>query len=98
MSNSNLTIVAKIVVKPENLKLVEEELIKLVKFTRAEEGCVDYILHKDNENENSFLFYENWETRELWQEHMKSAHIAEYRKATEGMIEEFTISEMTQIG
>lgn len=97
MSNQKLTIVAKILAKPEKKELVKKELLKLIDITRAEKGCINYDLHQDNENENLFLFYENWESRELWQTHMNNTHLAEYMKATDGAVEEFVLNEMTQI-
>ena len=43
------------------------------------------------------LFYENWESRELWQAHMGNQHLADYMPATEGAVAEFTVNEMTMI-
>ncbi|MCR9065634.1 MAG: antibiotic biosynthesis monooxygenase [Cytophagales bacterium] len=97
MSLQKLTVVARSLVKEEKRELVKAEMIKLIAPTRAEEGCINYDLHQDNENPNFFMFYENWSSRELWQAHVESAHIAAYRKATEGCIEEFTLDEMTHI-
>ncbi|MEK6153997.1 putative quinol monooxygenase [Flavobacteriaceae bacterium 3-367] len=98
MKNEQLTIVAQIWAKEEKRDLVKAELIKLIAPTRAEEGCINYDLHQDNENPNLFLFFENWESRELWQQHMNNAHLAEYMKATDGAVAEFTLNEMTPIG
>lgn len=95
---NQLTIVARILAKEGKGDLVKRELLKLIEVTRAEEGCINYDLHQDNENPNFFLFYENWTTRELWQIHMKNAHLADYLKATDGAVEEFTLNEMTIIG
>lgn len=98
MKTHQLTIIAKILAKPEKGELVKNELLKLIEITRREEGCINYDLHQDTENKNLFVFYENWATRELWQKHSKNSHISDYRKATEGAIEEFTLNEMTRIG
>lgn len=98
MSNQKLTIVARILAKEEKRELVKTELLKLIDSTRAEEGCINYDLHQDNENKNLFLFYENWTSRELWQKHMDNNQLAEYMKATDGAVEEFTLNEMTIIG
>lgn len=95
MDVQGLTIVAKILAKEEKRELVKKELIKLIDITRAEKGCINYDLHQDNENPNLFLFYENWESKELWQLHMNNTHLAEYMKATEGAVEEFTLNEMS---
>lgn len=95
---NQLTIVAKILAKEEKRELVKSELLKLIPITRAEKGCINYDLHQDNENPNLFLFYENWESRELWQTHMSNDHLAQYMKATDGSVEEFTLNEMNIIG
>lgn len=97
MSNQKLTIVAKILAKPEKRELVRSELVKLIDITKKEKGCINYDLHQDNENKNLFLFYENWESRDLWQTHMNNTHLADYMKATDGAVEEFTLNEMTEI-
>ncbi|WP_440880997.1 putative quinol monooxygenase [Tenacibaculum sp. C7A-26P2] len=97
MNNQKLTIVAKILAKPEKRELVKNELLKLIDITRAEKGCINYDLHQDNEDENLFLFYENWESKELWKKHMENTHLTEYMKATEDAVEQFTLNEMTHI-
>ncbi|GAM71441.1 hypothetical protein JCM19236_6399 [Vibrio sp. JCM 19236] len=93
-----LTIVANIIAKQDKIELVQSELLKLIETTRAEKGCINYDLHQDNENPAHFLFFENWESRELWQDHMSNTHLAEYVKAVEGAVESFTVNEMTLIG
>jgi len=92
-----LTIVAHIKAKADKVELVKTELLKLIETTRAEQGCIIYNLHQDNENPAHFLFYENWESRDLWQTHMDNQHLKDYLKAVEGAVEEFTLHEMTQI-
>lgn len=92
-----LTIVANIHAEPEHQERIRAELEKLVPITRAEEGCIQYDLHQDNEDPAHFMFFETWESRELWQVHMNAPHLAAYLKATEGAVAEFTLHEMTQI-
>ncbi|KXI21260.1 putative quinol monooxygenase [Photobacterium sanguinicancri] len=93
-----LTIIANIVAKDDKIDLVKSELVKLINTTRAEEGCINYDLHQDNENKAHFTFYENWTSRELWQTHMANSHLADYMAATEGAVASFTLNEMTKIG
>ena len=95
---SKLTIVANIVAKADKIDVVKAELEKLIDVTRAEQGCINYDLHQDNENPAHFLFFENWESRDLWQAHMDTQHLKDYLAATEGAVESFTVNEMTQIG
>ncbi|WP_170558285.1 putative quinol monooxygenase [Ruegeria atlantica] len=94
---SKLTIVANIKANPDQIDLVKAELEKLIDITRAEDGCINYDLHQDNENPAHFMFYENWESRELWQTHMSAPHLAAYMAATEGAVAEFTLNEMSVI-
>ena len=94
---SKLTIVANIIAKPEKIDLVKSELLKLIDITRAEAVCINYDLHQDNENPAHFLFYENWESRELWLAHRQARHLKDFRAATEGAVAEFTVHEMTRI-
>jgi len=95
---SKLTIVANIIAKADNINLVKSELEKVIDITRAEQGCINYDLHQDNENPAHFLFFENWASRELWQAHMDAPHLKDYLAATDGAVESFTVNEMTQIG
>ncbi len=95
---SKLTIVAQITVKADKIEFVKAELEKLIDVTRLEDGCLQYDLHQDNENPALFLFFENWESRDLWQVHMGTQHLKDYMEATEGSVEEFILNEMTHIG
>lgn len=94
---TTLTIVANIKANADQVELVKAELLKLIAVTRAEAGCINYDLHQDNENPAHFMFYENWQSRELWQAHMNNQHLAEYVKVTEGAVAEFTLNEMSQL-
>lgn len=93
---AHLTIVANIVAHPDKIDLVHVELKKLIDITRAEEGCVQYDLHQNNDNPAHFMFFENWESRALWQTHMSAPHLTEYMAATDGAVESFTLYEMTK--
>lgn len=91
-----LTILAQITAEPGKEALVEAELKKLIAPTRAEQGCINYDLHIDNDAPGFFVFYENWATRDLWQAHMSSPHIAAFGQATDGAIVQVVINEMTK--
>ena len=93
-----LTIVANITAHAGKVDLVKAELEKLIEPTLKEEGCLQYDLHQDNANPAHFMFYENWESRDLWQAHMNNRHLQDYQAATEGAVAEFTLHEMTHLG
>lgn len=94
---TTLTIVVRIEAKPDQVELVKNALLKLIEPTRGEEGCLQYDLHQDNENSEVFVFYENWQSRELWQVHMNNDHLKIYMEETEGAVVSFTLNEMTVI-
>ena len=95
--SKTLTIVASIEAKPDKIDLVKAELQKLIAPTLKEAGCIQYDLHQDNQNPALFLFFENWESRKLWQDHMNNTHLAEYACATEGSINSIVIQEMSRV-
>ena len=92
-----LTIVANIYAKPGKEELVLDESLKLVGPTREEQGCIQYDLHRDNSALGHLVFYENWESRELWQTHRQAPHLAAYAAATEGAVDQFILNEMERL-
>lgn len=93
---AKLTIFAHITAHPDKADLVKAELEKLVPVTRTEDGCVRYDLHQDNDDRAHFMFYETWETRDLWQAHMAAPHISAFGVATDGAVADFQLFEMTE--
>lgn len=96
MSNP-LTIVARIEVVKDHVDFVKGELKKLIPSTLAEEGCIQYDLHQDHGDPSVFLFFENWENRELWQKHMEADHLKAFAELTEGKIANVVLNEMAKV-
>lgn len=94
---AQLTIVARIEAIPDGIGLVETDLRILIEPTLVEAGCLRYDLHQDNDDPAVFLFYENRESRELWQAHMHSPHVAACARAIAGAVASFSLSEMTRL-
>ncbi len=92
---TQLTVIANIHAKPDQIEQVKAALLALVPITRAEEGCLGYTLHQNNDNPAHFTFHENWASRELWQQHMQAPHLEKYVAATEGAVSDCTLHEMT---
>lgn len=93
-----LVVLAQITAVKGKENLVRTALTKLIEPTHKEEGCIQYDLHLNNDDPAHFVFYEIWETRELWQKHGASPHIAANGEATKGAIESLVINELTHIG
>ena len=62
-------------------------LLDLVKASRAEEGCLQYDLHQSNEDENLFIFHEQWKDEEALMVHYQQPHLQQLVKVGEELIE-----------
>ena len=94
---SIVTVVARIEAKKDKIEFVKEELLKLIKPTKQDDGYIQYDLHQDNENPAIFVFYENWENEEFLDKHLGTKHLTDYIKATDGSVISFTVNKMTKI-
>ena len=94
---SKLVVVAKVVAKKEFLSSVKSSLMNLIAPTRQEEGCIDYILHQENEDPLVFVFYETWENLASLENHLQSDHYKAHAQAVHGMIEDKEVFKMTRL-
>jgi quinol monooxygenase YgiN len=94
---SALTVVAKVVARKDSVEHVTAELLKLIVPTRQESGCIEYKLHRDNDDPSVFIFYETWESEACLARHMESEHFKNYVSAVDGMLEEKIVNRMTRI-
>ncbi len=62
-----------------------EELIRLgetvAAASREEPGCLGYRLYQATDDENAFVFVEEWEDREALDAHFRTPHIATFMRA-----------------
>ena len=95
---SIITVVARLTVKEDAIETVKGELLKLVAPTRAEEGCLEYRLHQDNDNPAVFIFYENWENMACLERHINSSHYKRYAAVVGDLLADKVVHKMTEIG
>jgi quinol monooxygenase YgiN len=69
------TIIGMVVAKDETREELREILTAQVAPTRAEPGCINYEFHVDAEDPNTFMFYENWRSRDDLDAHLKAPHL-----------------------
>lgn len=78
---------------------LKQELLKILPYSLAEEGCLEYRLHESIEDENTFVFYEVWENENAFQSHIQSPHYKIYRQNIENLIEVrkvYTLNELKE--
>ena len=92
---SQIVIVAKAIIKEEFTNEVYPLLKSLHKSTHKNDfGCIQYDLHKDLENPNSFTFIETWASAELLDAHMQKEHFLSFVKSVESKLENLEISKL----
>ncbi len=96
---AEVTVAARIKAKPEAVRQVREELMKLIPPTRkGDEGCIYYDLYQDNGDPTLFFFLEKWQSNELLDKHLETEHLKAFGEATDGLISELDITRLTKIG
>jgi quinol monooxygenase YgiN len=86
-----LTIIAKLKAKEGCEEQLGAMLRSLLAPTRAEKGCINYDLHRSHDDPGLFIFYENWESRPLWEAHMKSPHLVEFSEKQGALTESWEL-------
>lgn len=81
---SELRVVATIPAKPESADAIREALVRLAEATRAEDGCVDYVLYESAAVPGTFVTVETWRSQEDLDAHMTSPHVGEAFAAADG--------------
>ena len=76
---------AKFTAKPGMKEKIAEVSRKAVELTRKEKGNISYTLFTSTED-NTFMYYEEWESLDSLKAHLKTEHIAAAREARKDMI------------
>ena len=88
---TQLTVVAKITAKSGSEDQLRQFLVQLIAPTLKEDGCLNYDLHSSIEDKTLFLFYENWENRAMWENHMDSEHIQAFQRDAESLLDNWEL-------
>lgn len=94
---SIVSVVAKLTIKADAVEAVKSELLKLIKPTREEEGCLEYRLHQDNADPRVFIFYENWQSMACLERHITTPHYKSYVAAVAAAVIDKVVHKMTCI-
>jgi quinol monooxygenase YgiN len=78
--NETLTIVARIETNPSAANALEKEMRVLVEDTRKEMGCIQYDLYRSTEQPQVFVFVEAWQSKALWEAHMRGEGIRAFNE------------------
>lgn len=70
-----VTVVAYLKPRPGKEEETQKLLMSLVPPTLEEPGCIDYHLHRSNDEPCVFMFYENWRSKEDLDEHLTMPYL-----------------------
>ncbi len=59
---------------------VLDAVVKMVRASRAEDGCLDYSFARDLADPRVLVLFERWRDREALAAHGASSHMAEFQK------------------
>lgn len=74
MSNQ-LTVIARLTAKPDQVEALGESLQQLVIPTRQEPGSLGYVLHRDNNDPAVWILYETWTSRAALDAHFEQPYM-----------------------
>ncbi|WP_273804407.1 putative quinol monooxygenase [Providencia rettgeri] len=83
---SEIRIVATIIAKDNEVEFVKSATKSIVEPSNRDEGCLQYELHQDNANPNTFVFFEIWQDQQSLDKHNETKHLQDFIKKVEGKI------------
>jgi len=85
MSKQTIRVIAHLIALPEKVEELKSLLLSIIEPTRQESGCIKYELLQNNNDPTDFTFVEEWESNDLLDAHLASAHIQEGLRKLEGI-------------
>ncbi len=67
---------------------LQQVLLTLIEPSRADDGCIDYILHRDPEDHGQFMFYEIRKDKKALNNHLSQPHLQKLIRQTDELLEE----------
>lgn len=86
MAHTPFNFIAHFQAKPGSEKALEDALLACVAPTRAEEGNVNYDLHRGQDNSAAFVIYEGWKSHDALETHFQQPHFKTLMAAAEGLV------------
>lgn len=87
MSDTGVCVVARMKAKEGKESELQEALCALVEPTRQETECMEYLLHRSEDDARLFVFYEQWTSREALDRHLKMPHLAAFLARADELLE-----------
>jgi quinol monooxygenase YgiN len=73
--------------KPGSEDRVEELILGLVEPLRAEDGAIEFHVHRDRADRSLFVIYESFRSKEHLEKHLAQPHTQEFRRSIQPHVE-----------
>jgi len=87
MKNDILAVNAHLIARPGCEEKLKARLEQLVRDCRDHQGLLVYRLHQDTENPALFVFYEQFASREAFEDHLNSDELRIFQKEIPGLLD-----------
>jgi quinol monooxygenase YgiN len=99
LSPTTVVLMPIFIAKPGRGADLERVLMSLQAASRADNGCLDYSVYADVNDENKFVMHEEWTDQEVLNAHNLTAHVTDFVAQTADLLSEpFTVTHMRAIG
>ena len=90
----NLTVILKS--KPENSTKVKSLLLQLVEKSTQESACLQYDLHQNIDEPNTFIFHEIWENQNGLNDHNQQSYIQSFFEKAKTLLQKTPVVHNTE--
>jgi|GEM_PF-180478 len=75
MSSDTVRVIATVKVKADQVEAVKAILTELVRLTLVEDGCLQYELLQNQQDQCEFIFVEAWTSQIALNKHLETEHL-----------------------
>lgn len=79
-NQQELTLIAQLHAKPGHEEELGRRLLQLVEPSRKEAGCINYDVHRSNDEPALWMMYENWRSKADLDAHFEQPYLVEFVK------------------
>jgi quinol monooxygenase YgiN len=88
-SRATVTFTVSLTALPGRQAALEREIRRLIRPTRAEPGCVTYILHRSIDKPRRLFLYEAWANRAALERHWQSPHFLRWKQRQGAVVDTY---------
>ncbi len=83
---AQITVIAQLKAIEGKESKLKEILLSLIEPSRDDEGCINYDMHQSEDDPTTFMFHENWASKEFFEKHLATPHLQNFIKNSEELL------------